>query len=69
MVVADKILDVLRRPFLLGPVGVRVSPSIGIALAPDDGLEPAVLLHRADAAMYRAKADGRDRWALYGDSN
>ena len=67
VVVADKVLEVLRQPFLLGPVEVRVSPSIGIAVAPDDGVEPALLLHRADAAMYRAKADGRDRWTLYGD--
>jgi diguanylate cyclase (GGDEF)-like protein len=65
VVVADKILDALRRPFRLGEVEVRVSPSIGIALAPDDGLDPDVLLHRADVAMYRAKAAGRDRWALF----
>jgi diguanylate cyclase (GGDEF)-like protein len=41
----------------LGPVTV----SIGVASFPVDGATPEVLLELADASLYRAKAEGRDR--------
>ena len=40
---------------------IRVSSSIGLALF-EDGLTPETWLARADAALYQAKAAGRDRW-------
>jgi diguanylate cyclase (GGDEF)-like protein len=40
---------------------IRVSSSIGLALL-EDGLTPETWLARADAALYQAKAAGRDRW-------
>jgi len=40
---------------------IRVSSSIGLALL-EDGLTPESWLARADAALYQAKAAGRDRW-------
>jgi diguanylate cyclase (GGDEF)-like protein len=43
--------------------GVHVSASVGIAVAPDDGMSFQPLLRAADGAMYRAKALGRDRCA------
>ena len=42
-----------------------LTPSMGIAMAPDHGITPEVLLRHADAAMYSAKADGRARLRLY----
>ena len=39
----------------------RLTVSIGIALLPDDGIEPPVLLKVADEALYRAKLGGRNR--------
>jgi diguanylate cyclase (GGDEF)-like protein len=43
------------------PVGVRVSISIGVAVAEAGALDTDCLLARADAALYAAKAAGRDR--------
>ncbi|WP_372870521.1 EAL domain-containing protein [Shewanella sp.] len=45
--------------------GVRLSASIGIAIYPDDGKDPDTLLKNADAAMYRAKQQGRNSHAFY----
>ena len=65
--VAGKILAVLRAPHRIGDHLLRLTGSIGIALSPDAGSDGEHLLHCADLAMYRAKADGRDRLELYGD--
>ena len=59
-IVADKVLATIRRPFEIEGRTLRVTTSMGLALATAE--EPAeALLQRADAAMYAAKADGRDR--------
>ena len=44
-----------------GLVGGKLSVSIGVAQFPEDGDAPDALLARADAALYRAKREGRDR--------
>ncbi len=59
--VAGKLFDALSDPYQLGDARVLVQASIGIAIAPDDGADPGVLLDRADAAMYRAKRNRTGR--------
>lgn len=59
--VGRKILTALSQPLLLDGRDVTTSASLGIALCPRDGADAATLLHRADQAMYRAKAAGRGR--------
>lgn len=49
-----------RAPVVIGPHDISVSVSIGIALFPHDGDQPADLLRNADAALGRAKAQGRN---------
>lgn len=44
---------------------LSTSPSIGIAVYPEHGSTPVDLLKFADTAMYQAKAEGRNTWALY----
>ena len=56
---AQRILDVVSAPYALTHHSVTVGVSIGIALAPGDGLEPERLMQCADVALYRAKGDGR----------
>ena len=45
--------------------GSRVGTSIGIALAPEDGVEPGELLKRADLALYNVKSSGRNDYRLF----
>lgn len=46
------------------PLG-RLTTSLGIASFPADGITPNELIHAADLALYRAKAEGRNRLVLY----
>jgi diguanylate cyclase (GGDEF)-like protein/PAS domain S-box-containing protein len=65
-VVANKILNALRRPFELDHhITVQLSCSVGMALAPEHGLSTQALLACAEMAMYEAKSNGRDQVYLY----
>ena len=63
--VAAKLLQAAAQPFLLapapGPVQCQVGLSVGYALAPDDATALPLLMAYADAAMYTAKAAGKNR--------
>ncbi|OOZ37887.1 hypothetical protein BOW51_00320 [Solemya velesiana gill symbiont] len=64
-VVARKLLDKFQRPFVLRAGEVFASCSVGICFYPDDGESPEKLLQSADAAMYGAKAKGRNTYHLF----
>jgi diguanylate cyclase (GGDEF)-like protein len=55
---ASRLIEVVGAPYELAGDQVAVELSIGIALAPSDGLDPEQLLKNADMALYRAKSDG-----------
>jgi diguanylate cyclase (GGDEF)-like protein len=62
---AERIIMAVKRPIVVEGQEVFVTTSLGISLYPDDGYAPETLLKNADAAMYRAKGQGRDvveRW-------
>ncbi|MDQ3945246.1 MAG: EAL domain-containing protein, partial [Actinomycetota bacterium] len=63
--VAEKILAAFRYPFVLHGQELFVTPSIGVAIGPDDGNRPSLLLKNADTAMYRAKDRGRNCYETY----
>ena len=64
-VMATRILDVLRRPFMVEGKRVEIGASIGIALYPQDGANADALMRAADAAMYRVKEEGRGALRFY----
>jgi len=63
--VIQKILSVFSNPFDLGRNEAFVTASIGVSVFPDDSDDPATLLQHADAAMYRAKEDGRNTYQFF----
>src|SRR5205085_4597398 len=63
--VARKLLDSLRPAMHLRRRELRISASIGIALCPEDGTHPGALMCAADAAMYRAKEEGRNAFRFF----
>jgi diguanylate cyclase (GGDEF)-like protein/PAS domain S-box-containing protein len=65
LMVADRILEMVRAPFKLGEREIVVTGSIGIAVYPEDGANVETLLKHADTAMYDAKGDGRDCSKFY----
>ena len=64
---ARNVINALEQPFPInGDQMVEVSVSIGIALHPAHGQDPALLLKRADIALYAAKHAGRRTYCVYG---
>ena len=62
---ADTLRELLAEPMSLDGHRLRVTPSIGMALIPDHGTNPADLLKRADIALYRAKDSGRNTAQMF----
>ncbi|MBV1889038.1 MAG: EAL domain-containing protein [Proteobacteria bacterium] len=63
--VAQKIIDQLMEPVAIAGHELVTTPSIGIALYPDNGAGVEELLRNADTAMYRAKANGRNCYQFF----
>ena len=66
---AQRLLEALTPPARLNDYEIASTGSIGVALYPDHAESATELLQRADRAMYRAKQNGRDGYALYSDEN
>jgi diguanylate cyclase (GGDEF)-like protein len=62
---ARKIVAEFARPFVTAGRELHTTTSIGIALYPSDGDDVDTLLKHADAAMYRAKAAGRNAYEFF----
>ncbi len=62
---AKRLVDIVTQPFELAGRQALVGVSIGIALYPNHGESPDLLLRDADQALYRAKKAGRKTWALF----
>ncbi|MGZ8982797.1 MAG: bifunctional diguanylate cyclase/phosphodiesterase [Methylotenera sp.] len=63
--VSQKLLNIIAEPYRIEPYELTVTGSIGIALYPDDGADLETLSRNADAAMYRAKREGRNGYRFF----
>jgi len=61
----QKILEILRPSFNFEGYELHITPSIGIALYPDDGKSTEALLKNADVALHRAKEQGGNTYQFY----
>jgi len=59
--VAEKLRESLREPYLLDGATAQLSSSVGLSLFPEHGSDPEQLQRAADAALYRAKREGKNR--------
>jgi diguanylate cyclase (GGDEF)-like protein len=67
-VIADRILDNIGRRVSLAGHELVITPSIGIALFPQDGTEVESLLKNVDAAMYHVKHGGKNSYEMFAHS-
>lgn len=63
--VADKIIAAMAHPFDIEGNRCSIGVSIGIAIFPKDGSDSSLLVKKADAAMYRAKTTGKNRYCMF----
>ncbi|MCP8686730.1 EAL domain-containing protein [Marinobacterium sedimentorum] len=62
---AQKLIECIKPPCMLDDHPVMLTTSVGISLYPEDGSSTESLIKNADAAMYRAKEDGKNVFRLY----
>jgi diguanylate cyclase (GGDEF)-like protein/PAS domain S-box-containing protein len=63
--VAEKLVFSIGHPYQIEGHDLYTSPSIGIAIFPTDGIDGQTLMKNADAAMYHAKAAGRNNFQFF----
>jgi diguanylate cyclase (GGDEF)-like protein len=69
-VVAERIIETLRRPIPLGDALITIGASVGVAVVDDpaEAPEPEELMRRADMAMYLAKRQGKNRFVVFDET-
>ncbi|MBR9887534.1 MAG: diguanylate cyclase, partial [Oceanospirillales bacterium] len=62
---AERIIDAVSQPMTIAGESLKVTTSLGIALAPEDSRNDTCLLECADLALYHAKQEGRNNYKLF----
>jgi diguanylate cyclase (GGDEF)-like protein/PAS domain S-box-containing protein len=63
--IVESLLKYFREPFKIDDRELLLTLSVGIAIYPDNGNSPSILLRNADAAMYQAKSLGRNTYSYF----
>ena len=63
--VAEKLVESFKKPFILDSRQVYSTTSVGISIYPDDGDTVETLMQNADTAMYQAKESGRSHYQFF----
>lgn len=63
--IAQKVINILDKPFIVDNHELHVSASIGISLYPDNGNDAESLMRAADTALYHAKEKGRSNYQFF----
>lgn len=63
--IAEAIIQALTLPFSCGEHELHITTSMGASIYPDHDTDVERLVHNADMAMYRAKAEGRNSFQFY----
>jgi predicted signal transduction protein with EAL and GGDEF domain len=66
--VAGKVVAAISEPIDFGGAQVHLSASVGVCTSPEHGTDAERLMHCADAAIYLAKASGRNSYQVYCDT-
>jgi diguanylate cyclase (GGDEF)-like protein len=64
-ILAQHLIAALCAPYTIHDQQILIGVSVGIALAPENGMDADSLLRNSDVALYRAKADGKGRYAYF----
>ncbi|MEW9671518.1 EAL domain-containing protein [Ammoniphilus sp. 3BR4] len=62
---AESILEAFKEPYYLDKYELYITTSIGISVFPYDGEDPLSLMKNADAALYRAKEQGKNKYQIF----
>ncbi|WP_434361921.1 sensor domain-containing protein [Parasalinivibrio latis] len=62
---ADRVQKELSKGYVINDTSIKLSVSIGVVLAPEDGTESGELIRKADTALYASKSMGRNRISFF----
>ena len=65
LLVVDRVIESIARPYKIAKIELRITASIGITLSDGNVEDPMQLIQQADLAMFKAKQQGRNNYQWY----